>query len=56
MARVMASELAPRGIRVNVVAPGGGEDADLEWCCADRRGLRRARRAHLAQHSLGTAR
>ena len=30
MARVMASELSPRGIRVNVVSPGRRQDADLE--------------------------
>ncbi len=30
MARVMASELSPRGIRVNVVAPGADPHADLE--------------------------
>src|SRR5437879_1611909 len=56
MARVMASELSPRGIRVNVVSPGRHQHADLEPHRADAGSDRGLGSAHLESHSAWTFR
>ncbi len=56
MARVMASELSPRGIRVNVVAPGAARTPIWNGAAPTAEAYRGAGQANFPQHSARPAR